>query len=215
MVDLVKRLFRLGRPDDDIFRVLGLLWLLIAIGLVSLLIPSWAQRITSGWAAALNVLGAGLFLAGAATVTGSLVGFMFGVPRYRTLERNSHNSDGNTTAPNTNLEQISDWLTKIIVGVGLTQLPAIGRFFETLGDRWGSAFGMGAAGPLIAISITIHYLIMGFFQGFLLSSLWLPAALERAQEQIRTHADPSGAKSHVPGAPQSEGFPPAKETEGV
>ena len=192
----VRRRFRLGGVANDISRVLAIVWLLIAIGLVSLLIPAWAQGLTAGWAAALTVLGAGLFLAGAATVTGSLVGFMFGVPRYRTLEHDSRAADDKTTAPNTNLEQISDWLTKIIVGVGLTQLPAIIRFFGHLGEKWGSAFGTGAVGPLIAISITVHYLIMGFFQGFLLSSLWLPAALERAQKQIRSEgsvaAEPPG-----------------------
>lgn len=211
MLDLITRRFRLG---NDISKVLALLWLLIAIGLVSLLIPSWAQRIASGWAAGLTVLGAGLFLAGAATVTGSLVGFMFGVPRYRTLDRSSPTSDDKTTAPNTNLEQISDWLTKIIVGVGLTQLPAISRFFENLGDRWGPAFGMGAAGPLIAISITIHYLVMGFFQGFLLSSLWLPSALERAQEQIRVHPGLPGAASHDSEVSRLQAPPPVEEADG-
>jgi hypothetical protein len=186
------------RPDafrNDIPSILALLWLLIAIGLVSLLIPSMAQGITNGWAAALTVLGSGLFLAGASTVTGSLAGFLFGVPRYRRVDHDapttghgtsSHSATAHsTTAPNTNLEQISDWLTKIIVGVGLTQLPAIGRFFVSLGDQWGSAFGAGASGRLIAISITIHYLIMGFFQGFLLSSLWMPGAVDRAQQRSR------------------------------
>jgi hypothetical protein len=205
MLDQVRRLFRPGGPRSDISRVLALLWLVVLIGSVSLVIPGWAQYIAKGWVAALTVIGAGLYLAGAACVTGSLVGFMFGVPRYRTRESGSHVIDGKTTAPNTNLEQISDWLTKIIVGVGLTQLPAIGRFFEQLGDRWGSAFGMGAAGPLIAIAITIHYLVVGFFQGFLLSSLWLPAALERAQEQIRAHASPSGAETNNPKAIGMEG----------
>ena len=182
MVNPLRRRLRFGSSRGDIPSVLALVWLLIAIGLLSLLIPSWAQEITHGWAAALTVLGAGLFLAGAATVTGSLIGFMFGVPRYRRLDREAQAPSQPTTAPNTNLEQISDWLTKIIVGVGLTQLPQIGQFFQNLGDKWGVAFGPAPAGQLIAISITVHYLVMGFFQGFLLSSLWLPGALERAQE---------------------------------
>jgi len=75
------------------------------------------------------------------------------------MSRRLSPNDTKTTAPNTNLEQISDWLTKIIVGVGLTQFPQIIRGFQSLGIRWGSAFGPGAAGELIAISITVHYLI--------------------------------------------------------
>jgi len=61
----------------------------------------------------------GLFLAGASTVAGSLVGFLFGVPQYRRPDHSSTRNANSTTTPNTNLEQISDWLTKIIVGVGL------------------------------------------------------------------------------------------------
>jgi hypothetical protein len=108
---------------------------------------------------------------------------MFGVPEYRRPEPGAaHPSQLSTTSPNTNLEQISDWLTKIIVGIGLTQLPAIVKFFGELGQQWGPAFGAMPAGKIIAICITVHYLVMGFFQGFLLSSLWLPGAFERAQK---------------------------------
>jgi hypothetical protein len=74
MTDFLRRQLRVGQLSGDIPSVLVLVWLLIAIGLLSLFIPSWAQKITSGWAAALTVLGAGLFLSGAATVSGSLVG---------------------------------------------------------------------------------------------------------------------------------------------
>jgi hypothetical protein len=181
----MRRLFGASREPNDIPGVLALVWLLIAIGLVSLLIPAWAQKLSVGPAAAWTVLGVGLFLAGASTVTGSLVGFMFGVPRYRRGDREAQ-TDRAATAPNTNLEQISDWLTKIIVGVGLTQIPAIGRFFENLGSKWGGAFGASPAGQIIVVSITVHYLVMGFFQGFLLSSLWMPGALERAQAETRS-----------------------------
>ena len=206
---LIPRAWRslFSRHDNDVPGVLALIWLLIAIGLVSLVIPAWAQLIGHGWAAALTVLGAGLFLAGAATVTGSLVGFMFGVPRYRNDPEAQPNRN-KTTAPNTNLEQISDWLTKIIVGVGLTQFPQISRGFEGLGSRWGSAFGTGAAGELIAISMTVHYLIMGFFQGFLLSSLWLPAALERAQSRVRAHANPGEPEAMTLKTSEIEREPP-------
>ena len=87
-------------------------------------------------------------------------------------------------------------LTKIIVGIGLTQFPAIGRFFVGLGREWGPAFGAPPIGTIIAICITVHYLIMGFFQGFLLSSLWLPGAFERAQKIAA--ADASGAPEEPP-----------------
>ena len=76
---------------------------------------------TLGSSAVLSALGVGLGVAAAATAVGAFLGFLFGIPR--TLQ-------GNTTPgpdeiadyrPNTNLEQISDWLTKILVGVGLVK----------------------------------------------------------------------------------------------
>ncbi len=73
----LKEIFGIGGTRTDIPRVVALVWFLIAIGLASLLIPALAQGLATGIPAALTVLGSGLFLAGASTVTGSLVGFMF------------------------------------------------------------------------------------------------------------------------------------------
>jgi hypothetical protein len=77
--------------------------------------------------------------------------FLFGIPR--TLQQEGANApiDANTPSAsggptsrieyrvNTNLEQISDWLTKILVGVGLTQIAAIR-------DAVGSLIGFAAQG---------------------------------------------------------------------
>ena len=41
--------------------------------------------------------------------------------------------------PNTNLEQISDWLTKIIVGVGLVEIWAVIEWFDDIGTTAGPA----------------------------------------------------------------------------
>jgi hypothetical protein len=183
---------------SDGISALMLVWFLIAIGLASLFIPAWAQALTAGRTAALTVIGVGLFVAGASTVAGSLVGFLFGVPQYRRPDHSATRPNTNsTTTPNTNLEQISDWLTKIIVGVGLTQLPAIGRFFNVLGQEWGPVFGAMPAGKIIAVCLTVHYFVMGFFQGFLLSSLWLPGAFERAQKLSTGthHSGPADSES--------------------
>ena len=192
---MILQLRKLARNDG--VSALLLVWFLIAIGLVSLLIPAWAQGLANGRTAALTVMGAGLFLAGASTVTGSLVGFMFGVPEYRRPDSSTpHPTHLSATSPNTNLEQISDWLTKIIVGIGLTQLPTIGRFFADLGQNWGPAFGAMPAGKIIAVCITVHYLAMGFFQGYLLSSLWLPGAFERARKNARSEDSESSPEQN-------------------
>jgi len=44
---------------------------------------------------------------------------------------------GRTTKymPNTNLEDVSDWLTKIIIGVTLTQLTKIPGYLQSIADN--------------------------------------------------------------------------------
>jgi hypothetical protein len=78
-------------------------------------------------------------LAGAAIVSGGLLGFLFGVPHTREGEAPQTKTGGRddavvqtettdtsiTYVPNTSLEQISDWLTKMLVGVGLIEIKAI------------------------------------------------------------------------------------------
>src|SRR5207247_8409037 len=68
----------------------------------------------------LSIASIGLIAAGAAWLTGALLGFLFGIPHTR---EDLQQSD--RYKPSTSLEQISDWLTKIIVGVSLTQLSNI------------------------------------------------------------------------------------------
>src|SRR5215831_2761083 len=76
--------------------------------------------------------GASLALGIGAVVLGALLGFVFGIPR--TLQHDIAPSPNPGIAEqdqiayqiNTNLEQISDWLTKIIIGVGLIELGNIG-----------------------------------------------------------------------------------------
>ena len=75
-----------------------------------------------------------LLIAGAASASASgiLVGFLFGIPRI--VQRDASQSgvsrpiaqiQSTSLGINTNLTEISDWLTKIIVGVGLVQLNSI------------------------------------------------------------------------------------------
>lgn len=68
------------------------------------------------------------------------------------------------TDVNTNLEQISDWLTKIIVGVGLTQLNSIPKEIDGFGDRVGVYFLAG--GKALGIGTGIYCLILGFFLAY-------------------------------------------------
>lgn len=97
----------------------------------------------------------------AATIVGAFTGFLFAIPRVKVLSGAGamKRSGGAAVAeessltphvlPNTNLEQISDWLTKVLVGATLTQLGRIpagaGDLFSAMGNSLGQDVQGGKA----------------------------------------------------------------------
>jgi hypothetical protein len=171
-------------PASDLIRILVFVWLMVLIGLVGLLIPAAAHAAQGRYIEALVAVGAGAFLAGAAAAAGSFIGFLFGVPRATQQLTQEPAGPGQTRypyLPNTNLEQISDWLTKIIVGVGLVEIRAVIEWFNNIGMTAGPAIWDNPAGRIVATAILVHNLLMGFFQGFLVAYLYLPKAFANAR----------------------------------
>ncbi len=143
-----------------------------------------------------GVLGGGLLVAGTFSVVGGALGFLFGIPRLLTSGAAAHPADQQATstasyAPNTNLEQVSDWLTKILLGAGLTQLGALPHLLRQLGDALAplvrsaggdtSGSGSGAAG--FAATLAVYFSVVGFLSGWLLTRLLLARALSNADRQ--------------------------------
>lgn len=148
------------------------------VGVVALLLYALPDGDAAAYA---QHVGGGLAIAGASMVAGLLVGLVFGVPRAV-----SQSIDGSQEryGPNTNLEQISDWLTKILVGVGLTQFRAIGdaagRLFTNVAPLLGSASDAPFAGALIVL-----FSALGFLLGWLVARLRLPVAMSSADREQR------------------------------
>ncbi len=102
-----------------------------------------------------SVFGTAVAIGASAYFAGGLVGFLFGIPRTGQVPASSKRS-----APyqaNTNLEQVSDWLTKIIVGIGLVQVghlvPALSKLAASMkaplgGQASSGAFGLGGGNQL-------------------------------------------------------------------
>jgi hypothetical protein len=75
----------------------------------------------------------------AASALGTLGGFLFGIPKANSEMHSTGRSRRNLFLPNTNSEQVSDWLTKIIVSVGLIQFRQIGAALGAVGAAVGAA----------------------------------------------------------------------------
>jgi hypothetical protein len=135
------------------------------------------------------------FASGAAFFAGTIGGFLFGVPK-------SVSNPANTPAPppkspyespykiNTNLEEISDWLTKIILGLGLVHLDKVIRFVDSIGQEAATAIGQAQGAKLIAISAMIY----GFVCGFIVVYIWTRTTLRVDFEEIERNLDDGKAQ---------------------
>jgi hypothetical protein len=155
-----------------------------------------------------SAFGAAVAVAGAAALVGGIIGFLFGIPL--TSQKNGQaagqGDDGpgsGSFKPNTNLEQVSDWLTKIIIGVGLVQighaLPALSKLGQSLKSPLGglpssSAFGLG---------LVMYFALLGFLFLYLWSREVLPGEFSQGligviQKQLDSRdSDRSNALSLV------------------
>jgi hypothetical protein len=82
--------------------------------------------------------------------------------------------------PNTGLDLIADWLTKIVIGVTLVQLPKIrdqlkvAARFMSVGLASGVQGKTAADFTAIALAIIVGFATEGFISSYLLTRVWLP-----------------------------------------
>jgi CheY-like chemotaxis protein len=164
----------------------------LLVGILALVVFS-LQAAPGGVVSVLSVLGAGLALVGAASALGAVIGFLFGIPRRlqeaQTAPANDQSdvpaSPGLRWAGNTSLEQISDWLTKIIVGVGLTQLLNLPDALGSLGRVVGPALGGFSGSATFGTLEFVFFMIGGFFTAYLWTSLRLTSLLVSSEEDAK------------------------------
>jgi hypothetical protein len=178
------------RPGDRDYTYIKVIAVVAAVGEVFVILfagdfSSFVGKVT---AAALVTA-----VALASLVTGGFGGFLFGVPR-RLQEpvvpqqqqpagsaAKARTSQHRLYAGNTNLEQISDWLTKIIVGVGLVEVRQISDFITAIGTGVAASLGRGPDQIAFPIAIVIFYFICGFMIGYLWARLYLGRDLDEAE----------------------------------
>jgi hypothetical protein len=182
----------------DIVKIAGVLILLLAgalylvTGVASLSDADHresAYRIAALWAMA--------YCAG-----GFLVGFLFGIPRVlqandtKSADKEKSARPGYAQRVNTNLEQISDWLTKIIVGLGLVQLRKIPQNLYDAATWMARSFtppdGNIAQAASFSTSIIILFSVTGFVGGYLVTRLFIAGAFRRADTETTETVTGSG-----------------------
>jgi hypothetical protein len=203
-------------PRDRHLRRLGATGVL---GLLGIFVYSVQYR---NWAEGrvLLTVSVGFIAAGAAWFTGTLLGFLFGIPRTREPKGEAQGITPRTSAtappsqlgaggvgnaaalssvqdvptqktppnqssryePGTGLEQIADWLTKIIVGVGLTQLNSIPGKLDQLARYIGEGMNADHPNSAIGLGICIYFSVSGFLFGFLWARLYMTELFNKADK---------------------------------
>jgi len=172
-------------------RVIRKLLLCVGIGFTALILN--ANRLDH-WQFGLvaKAIGFGTLVAGAFFVSGVLLGFLFG---FRPISASHDSGDQSSSVrphPYTNLEEIADWLTKIILGAGLVELTnmrgpirQLAVFMAKGVDPLPPKQGLDPGSPAIALAI------MGFFfsSGILYGYLW--TRYELAQTSDTSDSDTS------------------------
>lgn len=176
--------------------------LFLALGLAGEAIYAWTS------ADSLTVFSLALLTGAAAFLTGGLLGFLFGIPRTLASDTAPRTPDparplglASSVRANTNLEQISDWLTKILVGLGLTQLGTIRSGAVSLFDSVGAALGDQPSNPVFAGAVIVYLTSGGFLTGWLLTRLQLGRWMTRADRtELETLAVDAKARGDVDAA---------------
>jgi hypothetical protein len=132
-------------------------------------------------------------------VLGGLAGFIFGVPKIVTSNGTHSSTLGeisqmaapekkakkNIIQENTNLTQISDWLTKVIIGAGLVQLKEIPGFIISVSRKMAKGMHIGAFRPedldiftVLSGGIVVYFITWGFVSGYLVMRLVISELLK-------------------------------------
>jgi hypothetical protein len=157
---------------------------------VLLLVTVMALIILFGWTAASNSLSlTGLLVAAASIAVGGLLGFLFGIPRMPDQSPpKAGEGEDSSYNPSNNLEQISDWLTKILIGVGLVELKEIGAILRSIVNIVVSSYKDPPPGvEIISYVAIVTFTIFGFLASFLWTRLNYGPLQTMTDDGMRRH----------------------------
>lgn len=143
----------------------------LIIGLLALY--AWAQPQHK-----LQVFTVATMIAFAATAAGVMLGFIFAIPKTVTSDVGGTTGFGESFRRNTNLEQVSDWLVKVLIGAGVASIASARGAVTPLLSHVDEH--LGAGGVLLFPCIIIVSSVAGFLHAYLLTGLQLPRELTHA-----------------------------------
>jgi hypothetical protein len=125
-----------------------------------------------------RILFIGLILGIAAFISSFFTGTLFGMPKRNNIKESDYSL-------NNSLVEISDWLTKIIVGLGLVNLKEIPDFLISLGEyvRASSKYD-GQLVNIYSIGIVVYFGFLGLYIGYNYMRLVLSNKYKNADDNL-------------------------------
>jgi hypothetical protein len=192
------RTLRFGWRQEAISRSQHAFWLLVgAVASIVMVLLFVLLSQSSGGVAATGVGGIVVL---ASVSSGAFFGFLFSVPRITSKDNVAAavvpvDADVKGVAKgerllssNTNLERVSEWLTTMLVGVGLTQIGSLDdrllSFSDFLKDRMTVADISTSTLPAIAPFLLMSGLVTGFIFFYLYTRIYLSPLFQYAERVL-------------------------------
>ena len=196
---IFEMIFGLGNQSDDVSRINNLFFPMFSGALIAAI---WVG-VTAG------AVGPVLLWVFASLTAGGTLGFLFGIPKSGRASENDAThaaADGKPTdvkpdavgasgkksasprsRPNTNLEEVSDWLTKIIVGLTLVHLQDLRKQLACICQNAAAAIRQHPtdADFSIATALIVGFALLGFLAGYLYMRLFVQGAIKRSDDDMQ------------------------------
>jgi hypothetical protein len=173
-------------PRDFALGLITVVMALIVLFALACTALGWAQSCNFNQFLKITVAAGSISLASGGV--GALLGFLFGLPR--SLPETGHRNRGlHGYLDNTNLLDVSDWLTKIIVGLSLVQIGKLPSAVGQLGRSLAPALGYSPDGKYACTtaatseaaigSIGVAMCLTGLVFAFMIGYLWARVTFTR------------------------------------
>jgi len=140
-------------------------------GVISLIGYPFAAQ--GGW----KLLFLSVLMAAASYICGFFLGFLFGLPKRVTDTQMTYNL-------NNNLVDISDWLTKIIIGLGLVEIKSIPVYLLSVGSYVQRSTNGDESIKIYSVCCIVYFTIFGLYYGFNYMRLFLSAQFKEADDNL-------------------------------
>ncbi|MCE3227499.1 MAG: hypothetical protein K0S32_2050 [Bacteroidetes bacterium] len=118
-----------------------------------------------------------ILLASASYIIGFFLGFLFGIPKRNSEKETAYNLS-------TNLVDISDWLTKIIIGLGLIEIRGIGAYLMSIGEYVQKQTNGENSIKVFVICCVSYFFIFGVYYGYNYMRLYLSGQFKVADDNL-------------------------------